>query len=99
VRDSILEMANERNVNSLLGLIVQRLCEFSHVALARIWLYEKGDERSMSDVCPDKSDCLHLAASHGNPLETSEESSRWEVSHGRPKGWARGRNERAGGGA
>ena len=67
----LLEMAQERSVESLLELIVHRLAEQPHVALARIWLVQAEDTCStclQSEDCPDRSSCLHLVASAGRPL-------------------------------
>ena len=72
VRDTLLEMAGERDIASLLQLTVKQLCERRDVALVRIWISAEGDicdACPLSDVCPDQSSCLHLAASEGRPLE------------------------------
>ena len=70
----LLEMAQERSVESLLEMIVRRLAAQPHVALARIWLVEGEDNCStcfLSEDCPDMSTCLHLVASAGRPLRDS----------------------------
>ena len=75
----LLEMAQERSLDSLLSLIVRRLAEQSHVALARIWLMDEGDicdSCLMRKECPDQTSCLHLVASAGNPIDKSEDWSR-----------------------
>jgi len=49
---------------------VTRLAEPPYVALARIWLVDKGDLCStccMRAKCPDQTFCLHLVASAGRP--------------------------------
>jgi transcriptional regulator with GAF, ATPase, and Fis domain len=66
----LLEMGRERSVDGLLRLIVDRLGERAHVALARIWLVQPGDiclACPMRAECPDQTSCLHLVASAGRP--------------------------------
>jgi transcriptional regulator with GAF, ATPase, and Fis domain len=67
LKDLLLEMAQERDLAALLPLIVQRLAESSEdVALARIWLLGPPDSCAgckNAAVCPEKQQCLHLAAS------------------------------------
>jgi transcriptional regulator with GAF, ATPase, and Fis domain len=49
---------------------VTRLAEPPYLALARIWLVDKGDHCSsccMRPKCPDQTSCLHLVASAGRP--------------------------------
>ena len=75
----LLEMAEERCVDSLLERIVQRFATRPHVALARIWLRKPGDSCSMcrmKEECTDQTACLHLVASAGNPLEKDADWSR-----------------------
>jgi hypothetical protein len=67
----LLEIAQERELDTLLPLIVRRLVEDSDdVALARIWLIGPGDQcsgcRNVS-VCRSREQCLHLAASADRP--------------------------------
>ncbi|MBN2022760.1 MAG: sigma 54-interacting transcriptional regulator [Pirellulales bacterium] len=74
-------MAQERCVDTLLDRVVRRLAEWSHVALARIWLVGPGDvcgscPPSMEAECVDRSTCLHLVASAGNPLSPDADWSR-----------------------
>jgi transcriptional regulator with GAF, ATPase, and Fis domain len=76
----LLEMAQERSVDSLLELIVRRLAEQHHVALARIWLIKAQDNCPtcfLSEDCPDMSACLHLVASAGRPL--ADTSADWSL--------------------
>ncbi|QEL17482.1 sigma-54-dependent Fis family transcriptional regulator [Limnoglobus roseus] len=64
----LLDMAREHNLASLLRLVVDRLAVSPRVALARIWLVQKSVDCSgcpMMAECPDRSLCLHLAASAG----------------------------------
>jgi hypothetical protein len=74
----LLEMPRQRSVDVLLRVIVQRLAERPHVALARIWLLQPGDicpTCPMRQVCPDQAACLHLAASAGRSLQDQREWS------------------------
>jgi len=67
LKDLLLEMAQERDLAALLPLIVQRLAESSEdVVLARIWLLGPPDACATcknAPLCPEKQQCLHLAAS------------------------------------
>jgi transcriptional regulator with GAF, ATPase, and Fis domain len=66
----LLEIGQQRPLKDLLWLIVRRLADQPAVALARIWLMEKGDICStclMKNECPDQTLCLHLVASAGHP--------------------------------
>ena len=79
LRDTLLEMGQERSVGALLQLVVKRLAAQQHVALARIWIQRPGDicgECRFSSECPNKEVCLHLAASCGNPTDDSEDWDR-----------------------
>jgi GAF domain-containing protein len=72
----LLDMAQERSLEALLWLTVNRLAEQPHVALARIWLIRPGDICSgcpMLKECPDQTACLHLVASAGHPLTAEGE--------------------------
>jgi transcriptional regulator with GAF, ATPase, and Fis domain len=69
-KERLLELAQIRSVAELLRCVVTRLAEPPYVALARIWLVDKGDlcsSCSMRPVCPDQTSCLHLVASAGRP--------------------------------
>jgi len=71
----LLDMAQERCVESVLNLIVRRLANQPEVALARIWLIGPGDLCSgchMRDQCPDQTSCLQLVASEGISKQTGE---------------------------
>jgi transcriptional regulator with GAF, ATPase, and Fis domain len=75
----LLEMAEDRCVDTLLKRIVERFATRPHVALTRIWLRKPGDvcsECRMKEACTNPSDCLHLVASAGNPLEKNADWSR-----------------------
>ena len=82
-RRLLLDMSQERSVDALLHLIVDRLTGLPDAALARIWLLEPGDicaECPMAAACPDRTACLHLVASAGRPLR---ERSDWTGLGGR----------------
>ncbi len=67
----LLEMAQRRQVNDVLKLIVDRLGSSQAVALARIWLIRPGAGCStcpMRAQCPDQTSCLHLVASAGTSI-------------------------------
>src|SRR5215472_5931043 len=65
-------VAQEREVEKILQTVVNGLFNCEDVALARIWLIDRGDicERCpLRDECPDQTRCLHLAASQGCSIE------------------------------
>jgi transcriptional regulator with GAF, ATPase, and Fis domain len=65
-------IAQEREVEKVLQTIVNGLFNCENVALARIWLIERGDLCAgcpLRDECPDQTRCLHLVASHGCSIE------------------------------
>ncbi|NQT12158.1 MAG: sigma 54-interacting transcriptional regulator [Planctomycetes bacterium] len=71
----LLDMAEQRSVESALELIVDQLASQPEVALARIWLIAPGDictSCHLRDECPDQTSCLHLVASVGRSRETGE---------------------------
>jgi transcriptional regulator with GAF, ATPase, and Fis domain len=64
----LLELARERSLPNLLEMVTSRLAESPRVALARVWLIRKSNDCTacpMAAECPDRSLCLHLAASGG----------------------------------
>ena len=66
LKSLILDMAQERSLDALLKLIVNRLNERDHLALVRIWLVLPGDVCDtcpMRKECPDQTQCLHLMSS------------------------------------
>lgn len=70
LKDLLLDMSQERDVDIILGMLAERLAARPHIALACIWLVEPGDRCSscsMLDECADQEKCLHLAASAGDP--------------------------------
>lgn len=75
----LLELSQERSIDSLLDKIVNRFASQPYVALARIWLIQPGDVCEtcfFQDECKKHINCLHLVASAGNPIETHEDWSR-----------------------
>lgn len=84
LKSLLLEMAQERTLDRLLSLVVRRLAERPHVALARIWLIKPGDictSCPMRQECPDQTACLHLVASAGQ--STADPSQDWSYLQGR----------------
>ncbi len=72
----LLEMAQERSVETLLKTAAQRLTERFYTAQIRIWLMRQGDicpSCTMSEVCHDKKYCLHLIISTAGTTADSEE--------------------------
>ena len=64
----LLEMGQQRALEGVLRVVVDRLAAEEHIALARIWLLRPGDICStcpMREECPDQTRCLHLVASAG----------------------------------
>jgi transcriptional regulator with GAF, ATPase, and Fis domain len=67
----LLDMAREHAVADLLRLVVNRLAASPRVAMARVWLVQKSADCTgcpMMAECPDRSLCLHLAASAGRSV-------------------------------
>lgn len=74
----LLDIALERSLDNLLWMIVRRLAERPHIALARIWLIRPSDICAMCRMkpeCPDQTECLHLVASAGRSSVSDNE--RW----------------------
>jgi transcriptional regulator with GAF, ATPase, and Fis domain len=72
----LLGMSQERSLDAVLKLVVDRLASQPEVALARIWLTGPGDlcaNCHMRKECPDQTSCLHLAASAGSSNQTGNE--------------------------
>ena len=79
VRDTLLDMAGERDISALMQLTAKQLCTRQDVALVRLWIYTDDDNCetcSLREDSPDKSSCLHLAASEGRPLASGENWNR-----------------------
>lgn len=71
----LLDLAQERDLPSLLNLLVTRIGSSPSVALARLWLVRPGDlcqTCTLRDECPDQSQCLHLVASQGRSVADPE---------------------------
>ena len=74
-----LAVAAETSVDRVLTQIVAGLVGQSTVALARVWLIGPGDICATCPLraeCPDQTQCLHLSASAGAPLDGSADWSR-----------------------
>ena len=64
----LLDLAQQRELASLLNLLVSRIGSTEAVALVRLWLVRPGegcDTCLLRSECPDRSQCLHLVASNG----------------------------------
>ena len=73
-----LAAAEMRDPSRVLSTVVHGLTAGAGLALARVWLVRPGapcDACPMRDECPDRTRCLHLTASAGNPLH--EPPERW----------------------
>ena len=69
-----LAVAEARDVETVLRMIVTGLADKASCTLARIWLTAPGDicERcTLRSECPDQEQCLHLKASMGRPANAS----------------------------
>jgi transcriptional regulator with GAF, ATPase, and Fis domain len=78
-----LALAQERSVDTVLTRIVEGLASQPGIALARVWLLAPGDicdSCAMRSECPDRTRCLHLAASRGNPTKPGDDWSRLDGS-------------------
>ena len=74
--DLLLEVGEQRSLDGVLTTVVRRLAEQEPVALARIWLIDRGDiceSCPMQGECPNRSRCLHLVASAGR-----SRTSKWQ---------------------
>ncbi|MEE8492706.1 MAG: sigma 54-interacting transcriptional regulator [Nitrospirales bacterium] len=83
LKELLLEIAQERSVESLMRTVVRRLAERPAVALVRIWLLKPGDlcpSCPMRKECPDQTACLHLVASAGRSVD--DPSQDWSYLHG-----------------
>ena len=72
-------MAKNRSLPELLSAIVEGIAACQNIVLARIWLKEMGDlceSCHLRSECPDQTNCLHLAASAGNPSNPQDDYSR-----------------------
>ena len=74
-----LAVAQERNLESVMRMIVQGIAEAPEVALVRLWYVNPGAPEPQTHAqgeCPARTGCLHLAASAGQPLASAEDWSR-----------------------
>jgi transcriptional regulator with GAF, ATPase, and Fis domain len=74
-----LAVAAETSVDRVLTQIVEGLVAHTAVALARVWLIAPGDICATCPQraeCPDQTQCLHLSASAGAPLDGRADWSR-----------------------
>ncbi len=82
--DSINELIVRNSpVEETLQAIVSQMFEHEDVALARIWLIDKGDICDtcvMRPICPDQERCLHLTASAGRDITGGKV---WSDIHGK----------------
>ena len=74
-----LSLAEARTLETVLNKIVEGVTSQPGIALARVWLLAPGDicdQCPMRDECPDRTRCLHLAASQGRPTNALEDWTR-----------------------
>src|SRR4029450_7448148 len=74
-----LAVAAETSVDRVLTQTVEGLVAHTAVALARVWLIAPGDICAACPLraeCPDQTQCLHLSASAGTPLDGDADWSR-----------------------
>ena len=77
LKNLLLEIGQQRSLDAVLRVVVERLAGEEHVALARIWLIRPGGDCSkcpMPEKCFDQDRCLHLVASAGRSLVTDAPS-------------------------
>jgi transcriptional regulator with GAF, ATPase, and Fis domain len=71
LKNLLLEIGQQRSLEAVLRVVVDRLAGEEHIAMARIWLIRPGGDCSrcpMPDACSDQDRCLHLVASAGHSL-------------------------------
>lgn len=82
--DSINELIVRNSpVDETLQAIVAQIFVHEDIALARIWLIDKGDicdSCVMRPICPDQERCLHLTASSGRDIAGK---NAWSNIHGK----------------
>ena len=77
VRDLLLEIGQERELDLLLKRLVDRVRQRPMVVAVGIWLVDKGDICTSCPrrrECPDQTKCLHAAASSTPDLGTDPET-------------------------
>jgi transcriptional regulator with GAF, ATPase, and Fis domain len=83
LQDVALAGARERSLGAVLTRIVDGLRRQDGVALARVWLIDRGDRChscSQAGSCANRSQCLHLVASAGASLDQQTD---WSGTDGR----------------
>jgi PAS domain S-box-containing protein len=78
-----VRVAAEQSVQGVLRTIVEGCAGHPDIALARIWLASPGDicvSCFMRAECLDQTECFHLVASAGTPLQSPGED--WSVLNG-----------------
>ena len=81
-----LRVGEAHTADEVFKRIVHGLAAQQDVALARVWLILPGDICDvclMRGDCPDRTRCLHLVASAGNPQASKEDWSRLNGDFGR----------------
>lgn len=71
----MVSMAQHRHLTEMLNAVVSGIATCRGVVLARIWLIREGDvceSCRFRPECPDRTRCLHLVASAGNPKDASD---------------------------
>jgi len=74
----LLDMAQERSVETLLKTVAQRLAERPYATRICVWLMKQGDicpSCSMRTVCYDQKYCLHLITCIPGPTADSEQDA------------------------
>jgi transcriptional regulator with GAF, ATPase, and Fis domain len=74
-----LKVGEARSAELVLSRIVSGLAAQQDIALARLWLAAPGDicgSCRLREECSDQTKCLHLVASAGNPVASSEDWAR-----------------------
>lgn len=79
LKNLLLEIGQQRSLQAVLRVVVERLAGEAHVALARIWLIRPSHDCQtcpMPEACAEQSRCLRLVASAGRSLNA--ESPPWD---------------------
>jgi transcriptional regulator with GAF, ATPase, and Fis domain len=77
LKNLLLEIGQQRSLDAVLRVVVERLAGEENIALARIWLIRPGGACSkcpMPEKCFDQDRCLHLVASAGRSLVSDARS-------------------------
>ena len=104
LQEVILAMTQENSVDKILLQITEDLGQCLRFddqdtgplttddALVRLWLIEPGDkcvQCNHREICPDQSQCLHLAASAGKLKNADKDWRRLDVLNESAEGWSR----------